>query len=147
MNTPFSMNHKQRCCIAASPADTRFLSLKQHPESHPNRYPGMENGLDVFRKWYNKLWWTCPARTFYSLNSAQENNNCRLPIKQSNLPGIIENCESAVSGSSISSCCKEPYVHAVTRKNWRGHHSLWSAGTSDSKQKLVFLIPISVVEE
>jgi hypothetical protein len=37
-------------------------------------------------------------------------------------------------------------VHAVTRKNRRGHHSLWTAGASDSKQKLVFLIPKLVGE-
>ena len=38
-------------------------------------------------------------------------------------------------------------MHAVTRKNRRGHYSLWPAGASDSKQNLVLLIPELVGEE
>ena len=38
-------------------------------------------------------------------------------------------------------------MHTVTRKNRRGHYSLWPAGVSDSKQKLVLLIPELVGEE
>lgn len=64
-------------------------------------------------------------------------------MKQSKLPGIVENCEAAVCRSSMSGSCKEPYVHAVTRKNRGRHHSLCPVGTPDSQPKLVFLVPKS----
>jgi hypothetical protein len=47
MEKCFCQESEGKFGIAASPADTRFLGLKQHPESHPNRYPGVENSLDV----------------------------------------------------------------------------------------------------
>jgi hypothetical protein len=36
------------CDFATSPANTRFLGLKEHPEPHADRYPGVKNSLDVF---------------------------------------------------------------------------------------------------